>query len=175
MPKSKPHRLVGRKQAAEALGITPAAVSRMVERGAPAQKGAGGRLEYDVSKLRAWREQRAAAHRPVADLATERAKLSRSQRRLTDLRYRAMRGDLLDRGAVVREGQAVMHALRSRILSVPRQAVLAGLLPLEREADLRALVTSTLRELARWTAAPQADDAERGAVVAGPWSPPEGA
>jgi hypothetical protein len=164
---------VGRAAAAKALGVTPVALSRMVERGAPAQKGAGGRLEYDVSKLRAWREQRAASHRPVADLATERARLARAQRILTNLKIGATRGDLLDRGAVVREGQAVMHALRSRLLAVPRQAVLAGLLPLEREADLRALVTATLRELSRWSAAPQADDAERGAVVAGPWSGPE--
>lgn len=175
MPRQSKPRPVGRAAAAKALGVTPVALSRMVERGAPtAGKSPSGRALYDVAALRAWRARRAAAHAPVTDLATERAKLARSQRRYTDLRYRRDRGDLLPRAQVVAEGQSVLVALRGRLLALPRQATLAGVCTIEQEPALRALLVSALRELSRWSAAPPTEQ-DAGRVVAGPWSPEPGA
>jgi hypothetical protein len=144
-------KLVTRAELAATLKLSPAAVSKAVERGAPVAEssGPGKPALYDVAAFRAWLESRAKPSR-VADLATERAKLARVQREHLKLKLRVARGDLLPRAVVVAEGQGVLQAVKSRILSVPRQAVITGVIPREAELGLHALLKEALRELVKW-------------------------
>lgn len=157
--KSKAPKRVTRAVLAKLLGISPAAVSKAVERGAPVAKssGVGKPALYDVAAFRAWLESRSRPSK-VADLATERAKLARAQRGLATLKLRVARGELLPRASVIAEGQSVLQAVKSRILAVPRQAVITGAIPREAELGVLQLLKDALRELAKWPAVEGADE-----------------
>ncbi len=144
-----------RAAAAAALGVAPARINRWVEDGAPvAVRGSRGHSAmYDLEALRAWKDARSAGPTPDLgglSLAQERAKLARAQREKWELENRLRSGAVLPREAVLADGRAVVAALRARMLTLARQAVMRGIIPREHEPALRALVVEALRELARW-------------------------
>lgn len=145
-------KLVTRASAAAALGVAPNRINRWVADGAPvAVRGRRGcSAMYDLDALRAWKAGKSAGPDVNLSLAEERAKLAKAQRDKYELEYKVRTGQLVERGLAVAEGQAVMAALKARLLSLPRQCVMRGLVPREAEPGVRALVLETLRELVRW-------------------------
>ncbi len=80
----------------------------------------------------------------------ERAALARAQRIRLERQNRAQAGELLERTQVVREGQAMVHAVRARLLAIPPQAVQRGIVSPDRVAALRGLVVDALHEISLW-------------------------
>lgn len=135
-------------EAVAALGLeSQRQLHRLIEAGAPKPApGARGSRRYDIAAIAAWRNARDKRQRPTLDLAAERAKLARSQRRFTDLKYREARGELVRLRDVIAAERECSGAVRSELMAVSRRAVLAGL-PLEHEPLVRRLVIEALREL----------------------------
>ena len=144
--------LVGRAGAAAALGVAPGRVSKWVADGAPvARRGARGQASlYDVAALKRWRDHRTEETEAGLSLEEERAKLARVQRLKAEMEIAKRRGELLERAAVVAEGQTALSALKAALLRLPRELVMRGLIPRETEPAVRDLITEALRELARW-------------------------
>ena len=97
-----------------------------------------------------WRAERRERAEAGLSLSDEQAKLAESRRKKIDLEHRVRLGELIERHEVVAEGQAFVRASQTRLLQVPRQASQAGLIPREREPELRALISEACRDLASW-------------------------
>jgi hypothetical protein len=121
---------------------------------------------YDVEALREWRAARLSGADDTFGLAEERAKLARVQREKIEMDLAVRTGDLVAREDVIAQGRAVVGAVKARLLSLPRQAVLRGVILREHEPALKALVFEALREMARWKDLEPAQGAE--ASPAGP-------
>lgn len=149
----QPDGLVTRAQAATALGVAPNRINKWVADGAPvAMVGSRGHSAYyDLSALRAWVADRG---RPDQDegltLGAARARMATAQAIKFERENLVRSGELVERAQVAAEGQAVLASLKAKLLSVPRLAVIRGIVPREKEHDLHVLVVETLRELARW-------------------------
>ncbi len=144
--------LVGRAEAAAALGVAPGRISKWVADGAPvARRGARGQASlYDVAALKRWRAHRTKEVEAGLSLEEERAKLARVQRQKAEMEIAKRTGELLERSEVIAEGQAALSALKAALLRLPRELVMSGLIPRETEPAVRDLITDALRELARW-------------------------
>jgi phage terminase Nu1 subunit (DNA packaging protein) len=155
--------LVTRAAAALALGVAPNRINKWVGDGAPvAVPGKRGHSAmYDLEALQAWREARQPEAGDALSLGAARARLAEAQAVKWERENLVRMGQLIERGEAVREGQAVIAALKARLLSLPRQAVLRGALQREHEPVLRGLVVEALRELARWKTVEDAETAER--------------
>lgn len=152
---------VTRAEAAEALGVPPNRINQWVSDGAPVLHRGGQRGQpstYDVEALRAWHEARQQDNADALSLEEERAKLARAQRLKIEREGRVRVGELLERTNVEAESEALLTALRTRFLQVPRQLAQAGQITREQEPAVTAAVHEALRELATWK-----------------WSPPESA
>ena len=150
----QPAGLVTRAEAAAALGVEPNRINKWAADGAPiAKRGSRGHSAYyDLDALRAWRDARQPPNRdPGLSLGAARARAAEAQAVKWERENELRAGQLLERAAVVAEGQAILAALKSRLLSLPRQAVMRGVIQRETEPALHALVVEALRELRRWT------------------------
>lgn len=158
--------LVTRAEAARQLGVAPARINRWAADGAPvAVPGSRGHSAmYDLEALRAWKDGRKHGPDTGISLGAARARLADAQAQKWERENLVRAGQLIERSEAIREGQTVLAALKARLLSLPRQGVLRGIVPRENEPALRALVTETLRELARWRTI---QDAERDLSEAG--------
>lgn len=159
----QPDGLVTRAQAAAELGVEPNRINKWVADGAPvAVRGSRGHSAYyDLAALKAWVADRG---RPDQDegltLGAARARLATAQAQKYERENLVRSGQLVERAQVAAEGQAVLASLKAKLLSVPRLAVIRGIVPREKEHDLHVLVVETLRELARWKAAEDQEAAE---------------
>lgn len=142
--------LLTRAGAAKALGVSPAALSKMVERGAPvaghAQTGRKDAL-YDVEAIRSWRSARAAARDNGA-----REERDLWQARLARQLHATRARRLLDAAEVEQEWSAVLGALRARLLALPSAwsaKVATATSPDEVRRILDAAVREALAELSR--------------------------
>lgn len=147
-------KLLTRVQVAAALGVSRASVERLVAEGRLVPIRRHGRAHAyaaeAVESIRAELEAARTAPGAAFDLDLERSKFMRARRIRIEMENATRRGQLVERSEVEREGQAVILALKSRLLALPRQAVMRGVIPREHEPALRALIVETLRELARW-------------------------
>jgi phage terminase Nu1 subunit (DNA packaging protein) len=105
---------------------------------------------YDLDALQEWREAKQPGANADITLGAARARLAEAQAVKWERENLVRSGQLIERTAAVAEGQAVLAALKARLLSLPRQAVIRGMIQRESEPALRALVVDALRELARW-------------------------
>ncbi len=147
-----PAGLVTRAEAAARLGVAPARINRWAEDGAPvAVRGSRGHSAmYDLAALRLWKDRRQHGPEDALSLAAERAKLARVQREKWEIDVRLRTGELVERNAAVAEGRSHIAAAKARLLSIPRQAVMRGIIPREQEPAIRTLILEALRELGRW-------------------------
>jgi hypothetical protein len=146
---------MNQKQIAEALGVTPSAVTKWAQRGCPM---------HSVEAVRAWR----AAHmrprmRPAPPDGTEgplgavpeaargywdsRARRERAEAAMAEHRLALEAAELVDRAALERALAAVLRRLRARLLALPQAVVpaLAGdLSAAAMDARLRAAITAAL-------------------------------
>lgn len=145
---------VTRAAAAAALGVAPARINRWVEDGAPvAERGSRGHSAmYDLERLREWVKGRGRPESGGAalSLGAARARLADAQAKKWERENLVRAGQLVEREVVIREGQVMVKSLQARLLALPRQVVLLGIIPPEKEPALRAQVLETLRELATW-------------------------
>jgi len=150
----QPAGLVTRAAAAAELAVEPNRINKWVADGAPvAKRGSRGHSAYyDLEALRAWRDARQPPDRdPGLSLGAARARAAEAQAVKWERENALRANQLLERSAVVAEGQSVLAALKARLLSLPRQAVMRGVISRETEPALHALVVEALRELRRWT------------------------
>jgi hypothetical protein len=147
--------LVSRPLLAKLLGVHPDTISDFTRAGMPVREpgapGVAGR--YDAVECLAWWRIR----RP-GTLDAEKARHLKAQADQGELTLAERRGQLVDREQVVREGQAVMQAVRARALLLPRQLAQLGLAT--DEAAVRGLVRDMLTELSSWSPAEVAEVAE---------------
>ena len=149
-----PRRLLTRVQVGAALGVSRVTVERFVSEGRLVAVRRPGRAHSydaaDVDRLRGELEKGRTEPGAAFDLDAERMKFMRARRIRCERENLVREGELLEREAVVREGQAVLFAIRARLLSLPRQAVMRGVIQRETEPALKALIVEVLRELAQW-------------------------
>lgn len=149
----QPAGLVTRAVLAAALGVSPNRINKWVADGCPvAVKGVRGHSAYyDLDAVKGWVNARA---RPNGDEAISLAAAKARQATAQAVRYETENlvraGELLERSKVVEEGRAVLSALKAKLLALPSQAVMHGVIAREGETGLKALVIEALRELARW-------------------------
>jgi hypothetical protein len=98
---------------------------------------------YSAAASIAWRIDRE-LHGGL-NLDGERAKLARAQREKAELDLRVRRGSLLERSDVVRDGQALVIAMRARIRAAGARIAPEISTP-ETHAKIRALIDATLDE-----------------------------
>ena len=160
--KDQPEGLVTRAQLAAELDVQPNRINKWAADGMPiAVRGSRGHSAYyDPVAVRKWR---AARERPDQDenksLGASRARLATAQALKWERENRKRAGELLERAEVVDAGQAVLSALKAKLLGLPRVAVLRGIVPQEKEPALREIVVEALRELSRWNVGSEADAA----------------
>jgi hypothetical protein len=80
---------------------------------------------------------------------TPRDRLALEQARLTRLRYRKEKRELLERAAVIRAGVAVAKTLSAYLTSLPSRMVKDGLVPAEHEAAIDGYIRERLDERSR--------------------------
>lgn len=145
--------LLNRNEVAEAFGVTPSAVSGWVRRGCPvvSRGGRGRAWEFDLAEVVRWRDERRAAEGDgQLDLAQERAQLARAQRIKTEQETRVRAGELVLAADVTRAWQAMVGAVRARLLGLPSGAapqVAAEESPAKCRAILKEMVRECLEEL----------------------------
>ena len=138
--------LLTRSAAAKALGITPTALSRLVERGCPVARRASSKGKpalYDVAAIRAWRAERL-THVPAPAPGRERKDAALAE--LAEIRVAKARGELILASEAIAVARDLAETVKAAVLAVPRRAVLAGL-PQEHEARVKALLIEALRGL----------------------------
>jgi hypothetical protein len=128
----------------------------------PTRPGKGGRPSlYELEKL----VPQYLAHLGQAHPATEdreaRARRDRSAAELNELKIAELRGALLPREAVVRDGQAFSTALRAAVLALPRRLAQAGLVTPAHEPATTALVRELCEEIAAWRSVSDLERATR--------------
>jgi hypothetical protein len=116
-----------------------------------AKRGRGGRAsEYDVTVIVPAYLAYVSKQRPTPE-RDARARRDMSQANLTELKLSRERGELVDREAVVKEGQAYTKAWTAKVRTLPRRARQMGIITAsEQEAALTGLCREVLTEIARW-------------------------
>lgn len=144
--------LLNRQDLAQALHVAPGRITKWVADGAPVAKpGARGHHAlYELEAVRKWVEDRHKSPDANLSLADARRRLATAQATKVERENAVRAGHLVERAVVVAEGQNVLASLKARLLALPRQAVLRGVVAREVEPALSTLVSEALRELARW-------------------------
>jgi phage terminase Nu1 subunit (DNA packaging protein) len=151
--------LLTRSELALVFKVTPQRITIWKTNGMPvADRGSRGReSRFDLADVNTWwlaRELQARGLDPKSpriDLGNERALLARAQARKTMLEVQTREQQLLPRDQVVADGRAFILAVRAKLLALPRELARAGHIPVEKQADVTALIRQALEELARWT------------------------
>jgi hypothetical protein len=158
--------LVTRRQVVQVLGkgISARTFDRLEAEGVltPAQRGKGGRPSlYDLTVVvPAYLGYLGQSH-PATEDREARARRDRSAAELNELKIAELRGALLPREAVVRDGQAFSTALRAAVLALPRRLAQAGLVTPAHEPATTALVREVCEEIAAWRSVPDLERATR--------------
>lgn len=151
-------KLLTRREIAGALGVHAMTVVKWLDRGLPcAERGSKGRpSRFDLAAVKRWRADQEARVRDgkVLDLVHERARLAKAQREKTEMQNRLMAGRLISREDAEGEWEAHARAAKARLLRIPRESVLRGIVPAEHEEVVLGLVAEALRELDRWRRRP---------------------
>lgn len=157
-PGGPERRLLTRSELAEAFQINPGVITRWQQDGLPvAQRGGPARgSKYDLAACLAWWQQKqlgkfSAGNGQAISLEVERAKLARAQTEKAELDAQARKGQLLAAEEVREAWTAIMTAVKSKLLAIPR-ALAPQLVNITDaaviEARLRAKVHEALSELA---------------------------
>lgn len=145
---------VGRVDARRVLGgLAERTFARLEAEGVlvPARRGRGGRRStYDLAVLVPAYLTHLGQARPATEDREARARRDRSAAELNELKIAELRGALLPREDVVRDGQAFAKALQARLRGLPRRLAAAGLVAREHEPAAAALVREALEEVSRW-------------------------
>ena len=155
--------LLSRRELADALGIHPQTVTKLVGEGLPVAKRGrpGSGHGYREADCRAWTQARQQlAETDQLDLTRERARKERAQALLAEQKYKLLEGELLPREEVAKVWSAHVAAVRAYLLAVPDFLTdeVCRAFELEGQAGvysvLRKAMHETLTELAR----PDADE-----------------
>jgi len=84
------------------------------------------------------------------NLGEERARLARAQTAKTMLDIAKRRRDLLPRDEVVRDGKAVIGAVRAKLLAMPSRLVQMGIVEAANRPRLEAYLHEAMEEMSRW-------------------------
>ena len=155
----QPAGLVTRAVLAAKLGVAPNRINKMVDDGGPVEvHGSRGHSSYyDLEKFLAWRTARGRPDRdPGLSLGAARARLAEAQAKKWERENLLRAGELMERRVAIAEGHAHIIAAKARLLSIPRQAIMRGIVGRENERALYALVVEALEELGRWQTASDA-------------------
>lgn len=105
---------------------------------------------FSLSAVRAWREAVDQAKTPGLSLSDERARVAKLQQEKLGLDLALRRGELLERRAVLFEGQQFTKAIGAKIRGLPRAMVNAGLVARDREAEVGAVLRDLLTDISNW-------------------------
>ena len=139
---------------ADHIGVTPAVITRLVQRGILERAGKG--LDLDRARLAYCAHLRSLAGNgsgdPAGDydLGQERARLAREQADALEMKNAVTRGDLLVREDVDAAVTAAFARVRARLLAIPGKlapVLLAFETPAEAQQAMRDAVHEALREL----------------------------
>ena len=150
----QPEGVVTRAVLAAALGVQSNRINKWAADGMPvAVPGTRGHSAYyAIDPVKKWLSSRARPDGTEAmSLGAARARLATAQAEQKETENLVRAGQLLERTKVAEEGRAVLSALKAKILSLPRQAFMRGIIARDKEPQLHALVVEALRELARWS------------------------
>jgi phage terminase Nu1 subunit (DNA packaging protein) len=159
MPKdTKKRLLLTRSELALVFRVTPQRITIWKTNGMPAaDRGSRGReSRFNLVDVNAWWLQRELQARgldpksPRIDLGNERALLAKAQARRTMLDVHTREGQLLPRQSVIDDGKAFILATRARLLALPRELTRAGVVPVDKQAEVTKLIHQALEEMARW-------------------------
>src|SRR3970040_1004384 len=130
--------LLTRRELATALGIHVQTITKWQQQGMPiAARGRRGRAAlHSLPAVIEWRHRTEAARQTgaeVVSLGAARARLAKAQAEKWERENRKRTGELIERAVVVREGQNMIFAAKTKLLQVPRQCVLRGV-PRDAEA-----------------------------------------
>lgn len=150
--------IVGQKELAECLGVTPKYITEWQQRDSnplPVVEfgGRGRRAQYDVAACVAWRIDEVVRQRVTAsadgefiNLDHERARLARAQANKTEIEVSVLRAELIPKEAVARvQGQMISNT-RSRVLSLPVKAA-PILINRRNENDIKTILTELVHEV----------------------------
>lgn len=143
-----------RPELAQLFGVTPGTITRWERDGMPvlwrAPRGQSSR--FDAAAVKSWRATVGDAPDRSATFSLSAAKARESERRTEklELEIGLKRGELVHRDQVVREGQALVRALASKIRSLPKRAEHAGVLERGQVPGLEAMCRELLEEISRW-------------------------
>ena len=147
--------LVKRTQLARVLGCSVRQVGSLEADGVivAARRGKAGRASlFDLTVVvpACLRRELAKQDDPAINLERERALLAREQRRKAQFENRKRAGELLERADIVIAGKAYTIAWRSAVLQLPHKLTTAGIIPPEREADVKTACRDLLTDIASW-------------------------
>jgi len=129
---------------------------------APTRQGRGGRPSlYSLTVVVPAYLGYLGQSRPATEDREARARRDRSAAELNELKIAELRGALLPREAVVRDGQAFSTALRAAVLALPRRLAQAGLVAPDHEPAATALVREICEEIAGWQSVPDLERVSR--------------
>lgn len=119
----------------------------------PKQRGRGGRPSlFDplvaIPALIRFTLEHPSSGRNTASAIEARERRERSQADLNELKLAQLRGELLPREQIVREGQAATISWSRQLQQLPARLVMEGLIGRDQEPAARAIVYDALRELA---------------------------
>lgn len=163
--------LVSRPTLARVLGCSVRHIGhleadRIVE---PTLRGKAGKASlYDLERVvpAVLSHERRQLTGEKLSLDQERAQLARAQRIKTETENRKRDGELLERVAVVLDGQNLMKALVAQLRALPRRAVQEGKIPSECESGLAAFVREFMLTITSWKSAEQLQRAAQEAPAA---------
>lgn len=139
MPKAANFDAISQEQLAKVHGVTARNVRMWDQQGHP--RNSNG--TYDTAASIAWRIDRE-LHDGL-NLEGERARLARAQSEKAELDLQVRRGTLLERAEVVRDGQALVVAMRARLRALPARLTPELSTP-ETYAKTRALISAAVDE-----------------------------
>ncbi len=157
-PEKKPAKFVTRQALAVEFGVTAGTITRWERDGCPvAKKTARGRPSmFAVWAVREWRDAVDTLESGPGKLSLEyeRAKVAHAQAEKIERENLVRAGELVEREAVVLEGQSYTKAWATKVRAFPRRLVQAGLIAATHEAAVADVCRDLLTDIAAWRVLP---------------------
>lgn len=148
---------VTRVQLAAILGASLRTIGTLEATGVltPSRRGRGGRPSlYDLTEaVPAFIEHERKTQGQGFDDKDARSRRDLAQARFTELKIQRQEGSLVELEEVTRQGAAYTKAWATQVRSLPRRAVLNGVIGQKSEAALAALCRDVLTEISQWNLA----------------------
>lgn len=120
------------------------------KRGREHRVDVGPAVQWVIQQIKARIEDELDSALGNPELVQARTRKVKTETQALELKLARQRGELVSRDQVILEGQTIVKGWRAKILALPRQLVLHGVIGPETESAVAQQLRDLLTEISRW-------------------------